>query len=662
MAHAIACAHHPIDPVPGDTEISVTRIVIRSATNTPLSVDRADMQAELLNKLGVRVGSRVLPKRRYNAFRVREDKRRIATFFQLRGYFDVEVGEPEVNYDAARNTAAITWSVVEGYQYRITDLHLKGVPDEHRAELRRLIPFSEGSTMRLDLFRPLRRVLAERLQDKGFGHARVYSRLYVSREHRTCEWYYHADLGPQTRIGSIAIEGNRRIPTGLIRRRLGLGHGEPFGPARRSQAEQDLLDTGSFSSVAILSDADVQTGPPEFPDTGGVIAAARIRPDGSLTPRPLKPTLNLRVRVVESPARQARVEFGVEADPYRFDSFVSTRLWLRDVFGPHHHLVAEGSAAYGLGFRDAALDGVYGHALLRYVRAGVFGRIGDLRMTARYQDILLPTARVREVHVGPGLRASLGAQRFLDIDVWFRLEQALNLGPFDDTARTNLALPADDEVRDALIRVSLLQDRRDNLLEPRTGYLWSIRVRAAPGGPLGQQRYLTLAPELRAYKPLSPSWSLAARASGSWVLGHDSSQGVSLGVRAFGGGPFGMRGFGRWRLSPRACTTATTMEGAPCDTELVGGLSLTQASLEVRYLPFRQLYGLAGFVDIGAASVESDPFARGVALAIGIGLRARSWYVPVSVDISYRLLDENALVGPFQLDPYQLFLRIGEAF
>ena len=56
---------------------------------------------------------------------------------------------------------------------------------------------------------------------------------------------------------------------------------------------------------------------------------------------------------------------------------------------------------------------------------------------------------------------------------------------------------------------------------------------------------------------------------------------------AFGGGTYGFRGFGRDHLSPFACVAG--MSG--CSRALVGGRSLVESSVELRYLPFRKQFG-----------------------------------------------------------------------
>jgi outer membrane translocation and assembly module TamA len=95
-----------------------------------------------------------------------------------------------------------------------------------------------------------------------------------------------------------------------------------------------------------------------------------------------------------------------------------------------------------------------------------------------------------------------------------------------------------------------------------------------------------------------------------------------------------------------------------CDEIFVGGLSLAEASLELRYLPPLRQAGITFFTDVGGAGRRSNAFEDGVSVAAGLGPRLRLWYVPLSVDMSYRFVDRGQLTerGLF------VFARIGEAF
>ncbi|HEU0035250.1 MAG TPA: BamA/TamA family outer membrane protein [Kofleriaceae bacterium] len=649
-----ACHHQPVPVIPGHTDIHVREVAIEPRAGEALELD----YKELKLNLGLRPYNRIYPERTFNPFRLAEDRRRVLAFLQDHGRFDAEVDEPIVTYTPDRSSVSVTWKVHEGVPYRISELELVGVPPEHDATLRAMIPFHVGDEVDIAIYRPLRRTLAERLQDEGYGHARGYSRTFVDKDKKTVAWFYYIDPGPKTRIGTISVEGANHVSASSILDRAGLAAGSSYSTSRKRAAELALLDTGAFASAAIISDADIQTGPPEYPETGGVLAPEQVDDAGNLVPRKLPEDVALRVVVVEAPARQLRAELGIEADPTRVDSYAGARVTLRNLFGSQHHLVLEGNVGYGWIIDDDELArGVYGSAQAQYVHPGWLVRSLDLRMTTRWRDVLYPDAMLREVVAGPGVRSTIKPGVFVDFDAFYRYGKQIDFPALDMTTRDALSLPADDVSQGPELVASVIADRRNDRVEPTAGWLLGARTTYSPGGSLADHRWLELGTDARGFLPLSSAWSLGGRVSSGFTFAA-GDDGVPLGARQFGGGAFGMRGFGRDRLSPTACPAGTM---PPCDGVVTGGLSLVEASVEARFLPFRKLYGAAAFVDAGAAGPGLNPVENGVAAAVGLGGRIRSWYVPVALDVSYRFL-EGDLADSGILDRFLVFLRVGEAF
>jgi alpha-D-ribose 1-methylphosphonate 5-triphosphate synthase subunit PhnG len=377
---------------------------------------------------------------------------------------------------------------------------------------------------------------------------------------------------------------------------------------------------------------------------------------GELVPRTLPADLAVRVVVVEAPEAQVRGEMGVEGDPTRVDAFAGARAVLRNLFAPQHHLVLEGHAGYGwiVGSDHQLASGTYGSALVQYVHSL---DVTDLRVTARWRDVLYPSSLLRELVAGPGVHSTLAPGVFGDADAFLRFGRQLDQPMLDPATTGALGLATTNDSTGLELEASVYADRRDERVEPHRGWLLGATGSYAPGGPLGDHRWLQLTGDARAFVPFGAAWSLALRASGGWV-GAASETGIPLGPRLFGGGAFGMRGFGRDQLSPAACVAGAA--ALTCDRVLVGGRSLVEASAELRLLPFRKQYGLATFIDVGEAGAGSNPFAAGVAVAAGAGFRLRLWYVPIAFDVAYRIVDANR--ADFAWDRVLGFVRVGEAF
>ncbi|MBK7586398.1 MAG: BamA/TamA family outer membrane protein [Myxococcales bacterium] len=652
------CHHERPERLPGETDLVVTRVVLTGPGGTDLRL----AHGELFMLLGLRPGNFLITHRYFNEFRLAEDRRRIVSWWQTYGYFDVEVAEPKLDWAKDQKSVTVTWTVTEGRPYSVASVEVRHAPAEHRAALLKLIPFELGDPIDLEKFRMGRHEMAWHLQRDGFGHAGVFSRAYVDKIQKVIHWVYFVDAGPKTKIGTVTVEGALKIPEEKILWRGDVRPGDPYSLELKESIERDLLDTGSFASVVVKpTNAQIERVlPGERPDPGGVLTPEQVDENGELVPRRLGDSIDFRLVVVEAPSRELRLRAGAEGDPTRGDVYTGGSLWLRNLFGAYQHLVLEGRVGYGVLWSgdDDESSGAYGEALVRSVHGGLFGRSVDGRLSGRFRDRLYPGFRTRELAAGPGVHTRFGSNVFFDLDALYRFEKDIGFGPFTQATRDDRDLPDEDTSKGPALELSLIWDARNDRVEPTSGHFLGLTSAWSPGGSAGGQRSLLLAPDARVFVPLGEKSSLALRSSFGFVLGA-SADGIAPGARLFGGGAFGMRGFGRDRLSPSA--TCDPAAGG-CDSELTGALGLMESQAEFRFLPFRKTFGFAAFVDAGAAGRGPNPFDDGVSVAAGFGPRLRLWYVPIGLDFSYRILRENSLENGKPFAPYFVFVRIGEAF
>lgn len=653
-----ACAHTRPEKLPGETDLEVSRVSIVSADGKT-----DDDFTPLFPRLGSRPGNALYTNRYYNPVRVAEDRRRVLTYLQSKGWFEARVEEPDVAVDEANRRVEITIKYEKGPRYALASVGFDHAPKESESTLDAYVTARPGDAYDLETMRVARYDMAQALQREGYGHAQVYVRTYVDRAQRTIRVVYLVDAGPITKVGKITIEGTRKVDEADVRARLGLEPGEPYSLSRKEKAELDLYDTGAFTGVVINTTADVEFYFGDVPDSGGVIDPERVAEDGTLRPRTLADTIDLVVQIDEAPTARLRLRGTVEGDPTRGDVTAGAELQLRNAFGSQHHLTLRGRVGYGVLWSDDVdtPGGLYGDALVRYTRPSLLGRLVDGRLTARFRDVLYPGFHFRELFVGPGVRSTLARDLFVETDVGFRLGQEVDFGSFDEATRARFALSDSRTYLGAEISGALVWDARNDPVEPMRGHLLALRLAASPGGDLATNRYGLVAPEARGFLPISSSFSIGVRASGGWVFGWDDS-GVPLGPRFFGGGSYGNRGFGRDRMSPTApadCVPSATPNAPPdCRGRLVGGLSILESSLELRYLPLLKQAGFVVFVDAGGTGTRANPLETGVSMAAGIGPRLRLWYVPLSVDLAHQFV-RDAELGNHR---FLVFARIGEAF
>lgn len=643
----IGCTHVRPPKVPGETDTRVREVRFVSEGGQALSVPLGDFR----NFLAQRAGGVIQTHRYFNPYRVAEDRRRVLAFWQNRGFFDATVTEGERAFHELKGgrEVTLTWVINEGAPFSIASLAFQGFPSELEAAVRPLARFEVGAAVDLERYRLRRWEMAEVLQRAGYAHASVLSRAWVDRGKREVHWRYIADPGPLTTVGTVRVVGAHRVSADDIVRRAGLVAGEPYGKMDQEAARLDLLDTGSFYNVVVNDGADVilNIGIPP-PDSGGVVPDERIREDGSLVPRELPSALDITLSVIEAPRVKGRFEGGVEFDPARLDGFVGAEAVMPDLLGSMHHLTARGQLGYGWFWAEDGDHGLDGAARLRTTHVGVLGRLGDLRVTAQYEDRRFGSGASREAAVGPGGRATLAPGLFVELDLLYAFAQERGLSGLDAEQRSAVTLSDGGDAHNLRVQAGVIWDRRDDPVEARKGHLVAARIDASVGAPVGTHRWLTLALDLRKLFPVGDALAVGLRAAGSFIV-LTGDEGVPLGARLLGGGAWGFRGFGREAFGPEGGLQ-------------VGGLGLFESSVELRWLPFVQQVGASLWADLGAVSATANPFEDGVGLAAGLGLRVRLWHVPLGLDFGYRILDRGRVVPGDTFEPYQFFFRVGESF
>lgn len=653
---ASGCQERP-PKVPGETDVLIDSVHIEpAAPDAPLALKHD----ALFERLGMRPGTFLITPRTWSPFREAEDRRRIEAFWQQHGYFDVEVSEAKTTFDPESGEATVTFQVKENQRYTVGSAEIVGASDDHRDELTDFVSAKPGSDdVDLEVFRKSRIDMQEHLKQQGFGHANVYSRFWIDKAARAVHIRYFVDAGPETFIASLRVEGNARVPADAVIARSGLRVGDRYSEDLRDRVVRDLLDSGAFAEAYVRVDTDTKfIAPGTAPDSGGELRDEQVDEHGDLVPRKLPPGVNITVHVVEAPRVNIRLRAGAEIDPARADTYLGSRFTFRDVLGPLGHLVLEGGLGYGwlFGTPSDTPSGLYGDATVRTIHAGALGRLGDLRTTAQYEGSLFPSAYLHALRTGPGIRTTLDKGLFFDTDLFATWTRSEGFGPFSAAERDALALPAREDAYGPELRASITWDVRDDPVEPMRGALLALRSSFAPGDPIGTHRYLDLAPDARLFVPLATPISLGLRASADWVFLEDDA-GLPLVARLFGGGAHGFRGYGRQLFSP----TIQRCFQVYCTDIAVGGKSLVESSLELRYLPPRSPVGAIAWGDFGGVSGDENPFAAGVWLAAGLGARLRLWYLPLAIDAGYRILAESEVQG-IDDAPIHVFFRLGEAF
>lgn len=199
----------------------------------------------------------------------------------------------------------------------------------------------------------------------------------------------------------------------------------------------------------------------------------------------------------------------------------------------------------------------------------------------------------------------------------------------------------------AALPARLAYDGSDNLLDPTRGWRAAITLSPAisvQGGP--RATYLLTKFDASAYQPVGGGVILAERVRVGSITGTALAN-IAPSQRLYAGGAASVRGYGYQAVGPRDSTNTPT-----------GGLSLTEFSLEarVRTRIAGGAVSLVPFVDAGTIGETPTPVVRGAKYGAGIGLRYKTPFGPIRVDLGTPL---NRSPGDSRIGVY---IALGQAF
>jgi translocation and assembly module TamA len=645
--------------------------------------------SELLSHLATQPSGRrsiIIPDpQRFDLDAFANDKKRIARFYQTRGYYHAAVTSAEVIPDG-RGRVRIRIRVDEGPPMRVTRLDLDGIDEapEAKAKLKRL-PLKVGDVFTESAYDAARGDILAALTSTGWAKAEVTQQAQVDPELNEAHVRYTVKAGARYQFGPLFVSGAAAIPRARIREEaeLEVKPGDVYDATELPKAQGRIFDLGVFGGVRVnpsLQSADEQ-----------------------------RKTVPVVVAVREAPFRTLRAGPGF--------TFQATR-WEADAIAGWQHRNWLG------GLRKLSLDARVGYAwlptLFNSTKSGpvalVTADFTQPGIASRYVDLNVRA----EAERGLELAYDFWAER-LRLGTPFKLGRlvtfvpSLNLELYEITgavsqttvttaggqAPQTLQLATCPGQDPSLCLLSYFEQRlvfdfRDDPLNTTKGLYVALAVQEGFSFGGNGASYLRLLPEARAFVNLPLGLVLAGRARVGWM--NKSPAEVPLVADFTSGGPNAMRGYYTRQLSPvfgPYCPVQLDKTGkCPTGTQFlpVGGAGLIDGSVEMRF-PISGQLGGATFLDFGNVRFRAADALNVADLqyAVGAGIRYKTVFGPLRIDLAYRLpgpsgkpgveilrlcpttgcgttataSSRSVLVptGTFHHDPYISFhLTIGEAF
>lgn len=516
----------------------------------------------------------------------------IEALYANRGFIDVKVGQPQVEFK--KHGIYITYTVIEGTRYKIGDIKFQGDLIVPRKELLNLIKLDELKKKDKYFDRSVLRDDSEAIRkfyaDYGYAFAEVNVNISRKLEQKKVDVIFDIIKRQLVFINRVEVEGNTKTRENVIRRYLAISDGDKFSAKKIDFSKEMLTKLDYFDEV------NIETVPTKKQDE-----------------------LDLKVKVKE----KSTGFFSAGAGYSSIDSvFFTGKITERNLFGRGYQLSFQGSfgsssSYYSLSFWNPNLyDGPLG--------------IGtDLFNTEReYDDYSLS-------RTGGSLRFGYSVGRFSRI-YWNFSTEKYKVYDLDEFVS--------DEIEDIegknwanSVYAALVRDSTNRSFNPTKGSLNKISLEYSGGLLGGDDNFIKFEYEFGYHKNVFWKLTFNLHFEMGWLF-KNTGDDVPDFERYYLGGLNSVRGYDYRDIS---CYDS---EGND-----IGGYKMYFTNWELTF-PLKEDIGLIGLVFFDAGNVwdKNEMYDLDLYKSVGFGIRWNSPMGPLRLEYGYPLDDLKDNQGKFE--------------
>ena len=574
---------------------------------------------------------------------LKEDADAILGYYQTRGWVKAKVDDPQVTEGSRPDRLIVNVHVSEGPRAIVATRNVIGAEHVSPDELEKILAVDPGKPFNPNEVRQGSFSLQNYYRDRGWREAAVKDTWTLSTDGTSAEVVYEVEEGLRSFFGKTIVRGNTRTGTERITRLVTWDEGDPFSEQEVLTTQRNLTRTGVFRRVELHpqpADPATQTRPVEVEVQEG---------------RPLSLLYGL------------GYQYAPDALENRSDPFGIVGVSYNNLFGT---------------MRSASLEVQYapisrrGRVILTFREPFLFNRDLPLSLLAFYTRE--PIQKIDIVRRGAVLESSRLFGRYLRVAMRYEYQRIEPVNAARDLSIIERDFSKFDRpILQSAIGPNLFYDRRDDIIDPHSGYYLSASTKYAfplAQCPDNEERtscyadYLKYSGQAAYFRPFGGGvFAVSARAGGINSYGDKRGVPVPIAERFFAGGRSTNRAFDTDLLGipgvtvdpdtratvhegsdPGSCAGRYPQLGMPpnsnydCDAgpTIVGGNGFLGLNAEFRFPIFGNLGGTL-FYD--AAQVWESPsdirFAfegtTGLRQGVGVGLRYMTPIGPVRVEYGW---------------------------
>jgi outer membrane protein insertion porin family len=154
----------------------------------------------------------------YSKQKLSGDIESIRSFYQNRGYLEMQVESTQLSITPDKKDIYITINIVEGDKYKVSDIKLEGDVFGREAELSSLLLLKKGDTYNAARLTESTKRISERMGNFGYAFANVNANPQLDKEKKEVAFTVFVDPGKRVYVRRINLAGNTRTRDEVIRR------------------------------------------------------------------------------------------------------------------------------------------------------------------------------------------------------------------------------------------------------------------------------------------------------------------------------------------------------------------------------------------------------------------------------------------------------------
>lgn len=154
----------------------------------------------------------------YSKQKLSGDIESIKSFYQNRGYLEMQVDSSQISISTDKKEVYITVNIIEGDKYTVSDIKLDGEVFGREAELASLLLLKKGDIYNAARLTESTKRISERMGNFGYAFANVNANPLLDKEKKEVAFTVFVDPGKRVYVRQINLAGNTKTRDEVIRR------------------------------------------------------------------------------------------------------------------------------------------------------------------------------------------------------------------------------------------------------------------------------------------------------------------------------------------------------------------------------------------------------------------------------------------------------------